>query len=268
MSEKPHGVRADEQRDILEHIITQGLDRMNPPSRTAEGDAAADGMVPEPVQADSGNTAARTGRERRNSAVYLYLLILFGAAFLMLLLAYFIQQRSSEDTISYLRDSMNLSRQELLDEIRELEEQSAALEKKNTALEEKSTALNMELDAWKVIASNWEEHYNEQVWDTHNLFAQYNAAQEELFSWQTLWTLEQSYQAGDLGRCAAVLVLAFQDQGAYAYQTPGAALERYEEIVRAVVEADILDADFYRRPSDYNELLNSYFPNIPDRNGP
>lgn len=59
----------------------------------------------------------------RKSAVYLYLLVLFGAAFLMLLLAYFIQQRNNAEAIDGLQDSWNLSREELVEEIAKLKEE-------------------------------------------------------------------------------------------------------------------------------------------------
>ena len=53
--------------------------------------------------------------------------MLFGAAFLMLLLAYFIQQRNNESTISDLQSSMNLSREELMEEIETLKEEREQL---------------------------------------------------------------------------------------------------------------------------------------------
>ena len=53
------------------------------------------------------------GKKNKSSTVYLYLLILFGAAFLMLLLAYFVQQRNIENAVSDPHNSMSLSREEL-----------------------------------------------------------------------------------------------------------------------------------------------------------
>ena len=66
----------------------------------------------------------RVSRETENkaprnkpSSFYVYLLILFGAAFLMLLLAYFVQQRNSDTALSDLRSTTAASRQELVEEI-------------------------------------------------------------------------------------------------------------------------------------------------------
>lgn len=68
-------------------------------------------------------------RKNERSSVYVYLAVLFGAAFLMLLLAYFVQQRNNETTISGLENSWNLSREELMQENDRLEEENAALQK-------------------------------------------------------------------------------------------------------------------------------------------
>lgn len=65
--------------------------------------------------------------KNKPSSFYVYLLVLFGAAFLMLLLAYFIQQRNNESTISDLQSSMNLSRGELMEEIETLKEEREQL---------------------------------------------------------------------------------------------------------------------------------------------
>ena len=128
MSEKPQESRANEQGDLLEQIISQGLDKLSAPRQASAGRTApTDEPLPDPEQEEVGEDTPPAEEKNRRSAAYLYLLVLFGAAFLMLLLAYFVQQRSNEDTISDLRSSMNLSRQELLDQINALEEKNAAL---------------------------------------------------------------------------------------------------------------------------------------------
>lgn len=60
--------------------------------------------------------------KNRRSSVYVYLAVLFGAAFLMLLLAYFVQQRNNATAMDDLRTTSTASRQELLEQIQELEE--------------------------------------------------------------------------------------------------------------------------------------------------
>lgn len=251
MSEKPQAVREDGQEDLLEQIITQGLEKLNAPAQaTATAEAPPEAAPSAPKQEPSGEAVHPANRRNKRSAVYLYLLVLFGAAFLMLLLAYFVQQRSSEDAISDLRDSMNLSRKELLDEIKDLEEQKDAL----------SEELQRWKDGWKDDFAQWQKLYEEKVQEANDLWDQNSAAQEELYSWQSFWALELCYQAGDYERCAALLIL--QTQGQYTYRTPGSAQERYEEIVQAVIDAGILDEDYERHPDDYKDLLRNYYFNI------
>ena len=144
MSDKPQ----DTQGDILDEIMgrdpayrgdapLEGPEQAPPQSSGLEDSA--------PVPEMEGGEAAESSKKNRRSAVYIYLLILFGAAFMMLLLAYFIQLRNSETTISDLRDSMNLSRDQLLDEIDELKEQSKEYEKQIQSLEAKYDSKEEEL---------------------------------------------------------------------------------------------------------------------------
>lgn len=140
MSDKPRSTeprpdvsRETPETDLLESIIDKSLaeqegarnkpNREEPadtPAATPEGEAPPSSPGPE---AEKPSTPAN-----KRTSVYRYLLVLFGAAFVLLLLAYFIQQRSSETAISDLRDTMNLSRAELMEEIDGLKEEKAALE--------------------------------------------------------------------------------------------------------------------------------------------
>ncbi len=116
MSEKP-------QEDLLESIISKSIAQREEARAAAPEDAPApppEDQAPPPPPEDGKEAPSPNKR----TAVYRYLLVLFGAAFILLLLAYFIQQRSSETAISDLRDSMNLSRAELMEEIDELREEN------------------------------------------------------------------------------------------------------------------------------------------------
>lgn len=78
--------------------------------------------------------------KNKPSSVYIYLVVLFGAAFLMLLLAYFVQQRNNAAELDNLRSTTTASREELLDQIEALEVEkeqlNAAIQKSENALEE------------------------------------------------------------------------------------------------------------------------------------
>ena len=244
MSGKPQEARADEQEDLLEQIITQGLDKIKAPEQATAGlEAPANETSPAPKQESSRETAPPTEKKNRQSAVYLYLLILFGAAFLLLLLAYFVQQRNSETTISDLRESMSLSREQLLAQIEDMEEQ-------NTALTEKIAQLQNDL-------AQWRELYEEKDRERTDLLNRVYAASDELYSYSTFLQLEWYYLEEDYESCAAILV--FQMQSQFGYRTPNGAEERQKEIINAVVDAGILDEDYLRHPENYKDLLDAYF---------
>lgn len=119
--------------EVLDRVMSQGL---APEGEGPEPKAPAP-EVPAPETPPTEEPAAPPEAEAKppapskpakRSSVYLYLLVLFGAAFMMLLLAYFVQQRSSENAMSDLRASMNLSRTELMEEIDGLKKEKEELE--------------------------------------------------------------------------------------------------------------------------------------------
>ncbi len=83
----------------------------------------------------------------KRSSFYVYLAVLFGAAFLMLLLAYFVQRRNNETAISALRSTMDLSREELMEEIQGLEEEKQGLLTEKEALQAQMDELNAQLES-------------------------------------------------------------------------------------------------------------------------
>lgn len=82
---------------------------------------------------------ARTGTKR---SVFTYMIILFLAAFIMLLLAYMMQQRSSVDAIDGLKDSVSAiqTAQEVYEENSLLREQISQLEEQIRQLEDEIKA--------------------------------------------------------------------------------------------------------------------------------
>lgn len=245
MSGKPQIARENEQEDFLEQIITQGLDKMKSSEQAAAaGDAPADETPSAPKQEDSETAASPASPEKKNrrSAVYLYLLILFGAAFLLLLLAFF----SSETTISDLRNSMNLSREELLEEIKDMQERNAAL--------------IGSIDRLNDDLIQWQKRYEEKDQELNFLLIQINAAQEELYSLGSFLQLERYYLAEDYESCAALFLLLAQSE--YGYVTPKGLEERQLEILNAVLARGLLDEEYYLHLEDYEDLLDAYFDKI------
>ena len=244
MSGKPQEVRIDEQERLIEQIITQGLDQIKAQAETVTLEAHESKASPASEQEGGGKPAPPSGGKNRRSAVYLYLLVLFGAAFLMLLLAYFVQRRSSEDAISGLRDSMNLSREELLNEIRELEEANAALEGQNGAL-------GVELDRLNGELTHYQELYENRDYAARQFLNENLDMQKQLHSWETFWALEEAYRAENYEKCAQILLDQLDDYSS-TYRAPENVRERYDEIVRAVIDKGILDEDYAQRPDDHS----------------
>ncbi len=137
MSEKPQQRREDApDGDVIEQVSSKALNNPGePPQEQALSNEESPSSEKKPEEEASGH------KKNKRSSTYIYLLILFGAAFFMLLLAYFIQQRNSETAISDLRDTMNLSREELMEEIEGLKQEKEELEE---ALEKTENSLTVE----------------------------------------------------------------------------------------------------------------------------
>ena len=244
MSEKPQTAREDAQEDLLEQIITQGLEKVNTSAQaTAAKEVPPETASSAPRQETAGEATHPANRRSKRSAVYLYLLVLFGAAFLMLLLAYFVQRRNNND----LRDSMNLSREELLDEIKDLEDQKDAL----------SEELQRWKDGWKDDFAQWQKLYEEKVQEANIISEQYTNALSRLNGWENYWLLEQSYQAGVYEDCVAILLLA--DMSEHGSFTPNKEIaDRREEIIQALINRGLLPEDREIRIMDYQDLIDAY----------
>lgn len=105
-------------------------------------------------------------------SVLIYLVVLFAAAFVLLLMSYFMQQRSNEETIDGLKQSMSSmqSAQEIYEEnialreqLEQLEEQVQAQQNQNNGLERGNSLLQAENDALKrsTQALDWFWQINE-----------------------------------------------------------------------------------------------------------
>lgn len=140
---------------------------------------------------------------KKGAPVFTYLAIMFAAAFLMLLLAYFIQQRNNEAAMSGLKDSISSfeSIDELMEENQELREALASLTEANEALTEQINTLADELDGmtrkYEDICAGWEEatadssalatlYYAEIKFNEKD----YAGAADELADWNTAFLEE------------------------------------------------------------------------------
>lgn len=152
MSEKQEQDKPNVSRETTDDpvaTLNEILDRstpsiLEPPEKepSSKGPAEAENVLretPEPERSTSPT------EKNKRSSVYVYLAILFGAAFLMLLLAYFVQQRNNETVLDDLR-STTASRQELLEDIQRLEEENETLRAEQKETTDKLLRANMSLE--------------------------------------------------------------------------------------------------------------------------
>lgn len=179
--------------------------------------------------AENAGPPKNKGKRGKGVSVFSYLTILFAAAFFMLLMAYFMQQRNNEVAMSGLRDS--ISQFQSLDDLRneneqQLQERLLALEEENATLQEENEALNQQY----VNVSNW-----------------YNRAQTESDLRGTLYTAEYLYEAGDYQTAAACLSTVNGDDlliisTTSSYGVPSDS-QRYETLKEALIETGHLTED-------------------------
>ena len=127
----------------------------------------------------------------KRSSFYVYLAVLFGAAFLMLLLAYFVQRRNNETAISALRSTMDLSREELMEEIQGLEEEKQGLLAEKEGLQAQLSDAQANLDGANALYEDLLDGYDKYVGYTSIL--------------QTLYASEVKLEARDFDGAAATL---------------------------------------------------------------
>ena len=238
--------------DLLESIISKSIAQQeaarNKPdseeSETAPG-TPPDGEAPPPPTEDGNKAHAPNKR----TAVYRYLLVLFGAAFILLLLAYFIQQRSSENTISDLRDTMNLSRAELMEEIDGLREENQQQKDTLQELEDARDALEEERDAL------------EQENQTYSRMVEsdgYDREKGQMLAWLERFVRERDYLM------AAVGIESFNNWFDWNWKTPPTSGQppvpgqqaRFRELRQEVLDrSDYLLAERNPRATEENPML-------------
>ncbi len=183
-----------------------------------------DGGQPSP-NVSRETTPAHQNQEKKNkrSSVYVYLAVLFGAAFLMLLLAYFVQQRNNEATISGLQSSWNLSREELMEENQKLTEEYQRLTEDQSALESQMAELQATYDQESSTNRNRQSQLTDQI-----------------SSWAAFWEMEERFRDQDYEACAACFTNEFTSQ---TYATPAEAAERVEEIYQTLMDKKFLNEE-------------------------
>ena len=201
----PQGPDQDLLNEMMDRAATKGDPPSEPPAETPPS--------PPPPE------------KNRRSSVYVYLAVLFGAAFLMLLLAYFVQQRNNATAMDDLRMTTNVSREELIADLRRLETEKEGLEVEKETLQAQVDALQQQLD----------EQTDQNFWLEREL-------EDQALSWKAIYDLEEDFRTEDYDGC-----VLFFDNTLHAIHiyTPPEAAPRVEEIYRELVEKGILNEEDY-----------------------
>ena len=153
----------------------------------------------------------KTGQKR----VYGYIYLLFAVSFALLLWAFFMNQRSTDQVLSELRGSTSALQSTL--------DRNVALEQRVDELETEMDALRAEAELQKQEASAREQALTEE---------RQRAAARGL-----LWQLEYQYAQGEYDLCrdtAGQLRLIAYALGTEGSETEPSELDRYDEIVAAL----------------------------------
>ena len=132
------------EQKMLNDIMDRAMAKSQAELKEKRVETAPQEETPSPEKEDA---PPPPPEKNKPSSAYVYLAVLFGAAFLMLLLAYFVQRRNNETAISALRSTMNLSQDELMEEIQGLEEEKQGLLTEKEALQAQMDELNAQLES-------------------------------------------------------------------------------------------------------------------------
>ena len=149
MSEKPQQAKpGTPEIDMLNDILDRAMPSVSDSPEEEAPDDGAGSNPGAPIPTEPPPEQPAPPSKTKPSSVYVYLAVLFGAAFLMLLLAYFVQQRNN-DAVQDDLELLTASRQELLDNIKTLEEENESLRQNNELLNLRLAQVKEEREALK-----------------------------------------------------------------------------------------------------------------------
>lgn len=175
----------------------------------------------------------------RRRSVFVYLAVLFGTAFLLLLFAYLMQQRDSEEIMGNLSDL----RQSLgsIQSIDQLVEENRALREELEGLKEQITALETENEKQKEIAHEFEVELDGATDALDNV---HYSLHKTTTAMGLFWQLDEAYVMEDYDLCRELIVQMEEAVGPdlfwYLAEPDGeneltrSTGERYREIVEAL----------------------------------
>ncbi len=114
--------------------------------------------------------------EKRRSALYVYVIVLFSVAFLLVLLSFFIQLRNSNETISQLRQSSASA----MTNVENLQEANQILQSENSELSAQVASLEAQLAALQEDLEQTESNYTELSEENAALLAEKKELESQL----------------------------------------------------------------------------------------
>ena len=174
---------------------------------------------------------------KSGKSVAIYLVILFIAAFCLLLMAFFQQQRANNTVIGNLQDSVNRfqTMEELRSENEELRDEIEALEAEMEALEEQLNKTEDSLFEAKAALSDKEQAYNDESSLRNDLAVQ-------LACWSDFWDIEYLYRTEQYEACADHIRML---EGFPQFEPPSAQFvaERCAEIKAGLIDLGFLSEE-------------------------
>ena len=168
--------------------------------------------------------------DQKKNALLRYMAILFGVAFLLVLLSFLIQMRDSRETISDLSESKASALQNAL-----------VLQDENQALTEENDQLRTQLEAAQQQLKDAEEQAARDAAEIEELQTQLSEAQAQLNDmpdyYEFLCQAVMAYLDGDLKECYGLVAGEITPQGR-AYLDPSGQLlyDKLEELSKSAAE--------------------------------
>ena len=198
------------------------------PKQATPADSSSDQTQADPSPSSELKEEDSKKHGPRRTSVFLYLAVLFAAAFTMLFMAYLMQQRANDAAIDSLQDSLTS-----FESIDELLNENQELRRENESLENQAAELEEQLHQAHDSADSWRQKYDDQT-------QQQKESQADARTWQALWRIEYSYREGDLKACAEQYA-ALSASKDYAPPKERDVFSRFQEIFDELVEKGYLD---------------------------
>ena len=200
MSEQTDNSRQDHQKPVNEPVQEPVNEPVQEPINEPVQEPAAESDSP----ADKADKAPIS--EKKRTALLRYMAVLFGVAFLLVLLSFFIQIRDSRETIS----DMNQSNASALQNAVKLQEANQTLTADKEELELQLSETEQELEN----ARQETEDLKTQQEETEAAFAEEESLRE---SYELLFTAARHYESGAYADCMNVLTEELQPEDVKAF---------------------------------------------------